>query len=102
MVKDLAGLGVRALLIGVAPPARPDPLLLDVSGEEEIPVVPVPPGSIQARGSLGSVERKLVDEGLAAREEARKREKTEKKKAMVEYLFREYRTEREKEVRKGG
>jgi hypothetical protein len=29
-------------------------------------------------------------------------EKTERKKAMVEYLFREYRTEREKEVRKGG
>jgi predicted RNase H-like nuclease (RuvC/YqgF family) len=102
VVKDLAGLGVKALLVGVNPPARPDPLLLDTSMEEEIPILAVPAASVQVRGPAGSVDRGLVDEGLAAWGEARKREKTEKKKAMVEYLFREYRTEREKEVKKGG
>ena len=102
VVKDLAGLGVKALLVGIHPPPRVDPLLLDTSGEEEIPVIPVPQGTVQARGPAGSVPRDVVEDGLAAWAEARKREKTEKKKAMVEYLFREYRTEREKEVRKGG
>ena len=37
VVKDLAGLGVRALIVGVKPPTRIDPLLLDASREEEIP-----------------------------------------------------------------
>jgi predicted RNase H-like nuclease (RuvC/YqgF family) len=102
VVKDLAGLGVKALLVGVDPPARPDPLLLDTAREEEIPLIPVPQGSVQVRGPGGSVARDLVDRGLAVWEEDEEREKTERKKAMVEYLFREYRTEREKEVRKGG
>jgi predicted RNase H-like nuclease (RuvC/YqgF family) len=102
VVKDLAGLGVRALLVGVTPPARVDPLLLDSSREVEIPVLPVPPAVVQLRGPAGSVPREIVDEGLRAWEEAREKEKAEQKKAMVEYLFKEYRTEREKEVRKGG
>jgi predicted RNase H-like nuclease (RuvC/YqgF family) len=102
VVKDLAGLGVRAVLVGVTPPGRADPLLLATSREEEIPVLPVPPESVQVRGPAGSVARSIIDEGLGAWEEARNKERTEKKKAMVEYLFKEYRTEREKEVRKGG
>ena len=102
VVKDLAGLGVRALLVGTNPPPRVDPLLLDTSREEEIPVLPAPRGEVQVRGPAGSVPRELVEEGLQAWVAAREKEKTEKKKAMVEYLFREYKTEREKEVRKGG
>jgi predicted RNase H-like nuclease (RuvC/YqgF family) len=102
VVKDLAGLGVSAVLMGVNPPGQADPLLLDTSREEEIPVIPVPPGSVRVQGPSGSVARDFVDEGLRVWGEDRKREKIEKKKAMVEYLFREYRTEREKEVRKGG
>jgi uncharacterized protein len=102
VVKDLAGLGVKALLVGVKPSARVDPLLIDTSREEEIPVFPALQGSIQVRGPVGSVARDLVEDGMNAWEEAQQREKTEKKKAMVEYLFKEYRTEREKEVRKGG
>jgi predicted RNase H-like nuclease (RuvC/YqgF family) len=102
VVKDLAGLGVRALLVGVTPPARPDPLLLDSSREEELPILPVPRESIQVRGPVGYAGRTLIDEGIAAWTRELEMEKTERKKAMVEYLFREYRTEREKEVRKGG
>jgi hypothetical protein len=102
VMKDLAGLGVAALLVGTNPPPRVDPLLLDASREEEIPVVPAPRGEVQARGPAGSVPRELVEEGLRAWGETREKERTEKKKAMVEYLFREYKTEREKEVRKGG
>ncbi|HVP25298.1 MAG TPA: DUF460 domain-containing protein [Methanomicrobiales archaeon] len=102
VLKDLAGLGVRALLVGTNPPPRVDPLLLDASREEEIPVLPAPRGEIQVRGPAGTVVKEIVEEGLRSWEEAREKAKTEKKKAMVEDLFREYRTEREKEVRKGG
>ena len=102
VLKDLAGLGVKALLVGVSPPARVDPLLLDTSREEEIPVFPVPQGTVQVRGPVGSVARDTVEEGISMWKEDQQKEKTEKKKAMVEYLFKEYRTEREKEVRKGG
>lgn len=102
VLKDLAGLGVKAVLVGLDPPARMDPLLRDTSREEEIPVLPVPRGEVQVRGPAGSVPRVLVEDGLRDWEEERERERSEKKKAMVEYLFKEYRTEREKEVRKGG
>lgn len=102
VLKDLAGLGARALLVGVNPPGQVDPLLLDTSREEEIPVFPAPQGTVQVRGPVGTAARDLVEDGLNAWEEAQQRDETEKKKAMVEYLFREYRTEREKEVRKGG
>jgi uncharacterized protein len=102
VVKDLAGLGVRALLVGTNPPPRIDPLLLDAAGEEELPVLPAPRDDVQVRGPAGSVPRELVEGGLRAWGAAREKEKTEQKKAMVEYLFKEYRTEREKEVRKGG
>jgi predicted RNase H-like nuclease (RuvC/YqgF family) len=102
VLKDLAGLGAKALLVGVSPPARIDPLLLDTSREEEIPVFPAPPGTVRVRGPVGSVAPDLVEDGMGKWEEEKQKEKTEKKKAMVEYLFREYRTEREKEVRKGG
>ena len=102
VVKDLAGLGIKALMIGVDPPAMVDPLLLDTSREEELPVVPVPRQMVQVRGPAGTVPRDIFEDGLRGWGEARERARTEKKKAMVEYLFREYRTEREKEVRKGG
>jgi uncharacterized protein len=102
VLKDLAGLGVKALLVGTDSPAGIDPLLLDTSREEEIPVLPAPRGTVQVRGPAGTVGRDTIEEGLRAWEEDRERARTEKKKAMVEYLFREYRTEREKEVRKGG
>jgi predicted RNase H-like nuclease (RuvC/YqgF family) len=102
VVKDLAGLGVAALLVGTNPPPRVDPLLLDASREEEIPVLPAPREEVQVRGPAATVARELVEAGLRSWEEAGKKVKAEKEKAMVEYLFREYRTEREKEVRKGG
>jgi hypothetical protein len=102
VLKDLAGLGVRALLVGVPPSGRPDPLLLDASREEEIPVLPVSRDSVRVRGPGGSVARREVEEGIDAWTRDLRREETERKKAMVEYLFKEYRTEREKEVRKGG
>jgi hypothetical protein len=102
VLKDLAGLGVTALLVGTNPPPRADPLLLDASREEEIPVIPAPREEVQVRGPAGTVAKELLEEGLRAWHEARERAKTEKEKAMVEYLFKEYRTEREKEVRKGG
>ena len=89
VVKDLAGLGVRALLVGINPPSRIDPLLLDTSREEEIPVFPAPPGAVQVRGPVGSVDPDVVENGLDAWEQAQQKEKTEKKKAMVEYLFKE-------------
>jgi len=102
VVKDLAGLGVKALLVQVDPPAGPDPLLLDTAREEEIPVLPVPKGAVRIRGPTGTIARDTVDRGIAGWEEDRERVRTERKRAMVEYLFKEYRTEREKEVRKGG
>jgi hypothetical protein len=102
VLKDLAGLGVRALLVGIPPSGRPDPLLLDASREEEIPVLPVARDSVQVRGPAGSIARREVEEGIGAWTRDLRMEETERKKAMVEYLFKEYRTEREKEVRKGG
>ncbi len=62
VVKDLAGLGAEALLVGVPPGGEVDPLLLDTSRDEEIPVLPAPQGTIQVRGPVGSVDRSTVEE----------------------------------------
>ena len=41
------------------------------------------------KGPVGSVDPDVVESGLGAWEQAQQQEKTEKKKAMVEYLFKE-------------
>ena len=83
MVKDLAGTGVRALVVGGEPP---DPHLVRVAREAGLPLLPAEAVGPDIRGRTGAAKTGAVEEAFGEWEEEQK----------------EYRSEREKEVRRGG
>lgn len=99
VVKDLAAGGVRALLVGGEPP---DPHLVRVAREAALPLIPAGSLSPVVRGKTGMVETGALEEAIAAWKEEQKEFLREREAERVEYLVREYRSEREKEVRRGG
>jgi len=102
VIRDLAERGVRALIAATGSPQDPDPQLRETCREQPLPLLPEGKVGIRLKGKAGSVDPGALGEALRQWDEDQKEREREQKKAMVEYIFREYRTEREKEVRKGG
>ncbi|MDD1653526.1 MAG: DUF460 domain-containing protein [Methanomicrobiales archaeon] len=102
VIRDLAERGVRALITAAGGPQDPDPQLLAACRELPLPLLPEVAVGVRLKGKGGSVDPGALEGALRQWEEGQKEREREQKKAMVEYIFREYRTEREKEVRKGG
>ncbi len=100
VVKDLAGTGVRALVIGGEEP--PDPHLVRVAREAGLPLLPAEAVGPEIRGRTGAAKTRAVEEAMGEWEEGQKEFRREQEAERVEYLFKEYRSEREKEVRRGG
>lgn len=99
VVKDLAGTGVRALVVGGEPP---DPHLVRVAREANLPLLPAATVNPDLRGRTGAAKTAAVEEAMREWEEEQKVFRREQEAERVEYLFKEYRSEREKEVRRGG
>jgi hypothetical protein len=99
VVKDLAGTGVRALVIGGD---HPDPHLLRVAREVDLPLLLAEVVSPDTRGRTGAARTAAVEEAIGEWEEEQKEFRREQEAERVEYLFKEYRSEREKEVRRSG
>ncbi len=99
VVKDLAGMGVRALVVGGEPP---DPHLIRVAREASLPILPAGSVGPDVRGRTGAAKTGAVEEAIRGWEEEQKEYRREQEAERVEYLFKEYRSEREKEVRRGG
>ena len=102
VIRDLGERGVRALLTATTSPQDPDPQLLETCRDQQLPLLPEGKVGVHLRGKAGSVDAGALAGALREWEEGQKEREREQKRAMVEYIFREYRTEREKEVRKGG
>jgi predicted RNase H-like nuclease (RuvC/YqgF family) len=100
VVKDLAGTGVRALVIDGEEP--PDPHLVRVAREAGLPLLPAETVGPEIRGRTGAAKTRAVEEAMGEWEEGQKEFRREQEAERVEYLFKEYRSEREKEVRRGG
>jgi len=99
VVKDLAGTGVRALVVGGG---SPDPHLVRVARESDLPLLPADAVGPDIRGGTGAALSRAVEEAIAEWKEGQKEFRREKDAERLEYLFKEYRSEREKEVRRGG
>ena len=99
VVKDLAGTGVRALVVGGEPP---DPLLVRVAREAGLPLLPADAVRPDIRGRTGAAKTDALEDAVLEWEEEQKEYRREKETERLEYLFKEYRSEREKEVRRGG
>jgi hypothetical protein len=102
MIRELGERGVRALLTATTSPQDPDPQLLATCRDQQLPLLSEGKVGVHLRGKAGSVDAGALSAALREWEEGQKEREREQKRAMVEYIFREYRTEREKEVRKGG
>ncbi|KDE55955.1 DUF460 domain-containing protein [Methanoculleus sp. MH98A] len=99
VVKDLAGTGVRALVVGGEPP---DPHLIRAARESDLPLLPAETVRPEIRGRTGAVLTGILEDAVAEWKEEQKEFRREQEAERVEYLFKEYRSEREKEVRRGG
>ena len=99
VVKDLAEMDVRALVISGE---SPDPHLVKVAREVALPLIPADSVKPEIRGRTGAAKTDLIDDAIGEWEEGQKEYRREREAERLEYLFREYRSEREKEVRRGG
>lgn len=99
VVKDLSGTGVRALVVGGEPP---DPHLVRVAREAGLPLLPADAVRPEVRGRTGAAKTGAVEDAIGEWKEGQKEFLREREAERVEYLFKEYRSEREKEVRRGG
>jgi len=102
VVKDLADAGVLAVIAGVQTLKGSDPQMLPAFRELAVPLLSAAETGAQVKGKIGLVQKTSLDAALVHWEDGQAQLEREKKSAMVEHIFKEYKSERGKEVRKGG
>jgi uncharacterized protein len=102
VIRDLAELRVQAVVVGEKHLAGGDPQLLPSFREAGIPLLSDRDTGVQVRGKQGLCGKEMLDLALARWNEVQTAQEREKKSAMIEHIFKEYKSERDKEVRKGG
>ena len=100
VVRDLADRSVRALITAV--PGESDPQLIPAFREAGIPLLADMDTGVQVRGRQGLAAKDRFEAALARWQEEQARFLREKKSSQIEHMFKEYKSERGKEVRKGG
>jgi predicted RNase H-like nuclease (RuvC/YqgF family) len=102
VVRDLSGLGILGLVIGDEESIPEDPLFLEPFHEFNIPLLNGEDVDARVKGKQGSADKKMVDNALSDWEERQETYEIEKKAKMLEHIFKEYRSERGKEMKKVG
>jgi predicted RNase H-like nuclease (RuvC/YqgF family) len=102
VVKDLAGIRIRAVVTGVSVLAESDPRMLPVFRELRVPLISDKDAGVQVRGMRGLSEKEKLESALMRWQEKQAQHEREKKSEMIEHIFKEYKSERGKEVRKSG
>jgi len=102
VVKDLAEIRVKAVVAGAAVLAGSDPLLTPVFREAGVPLLSDKEAGVQVRGRLGLCGKEALDNALLQWQGVQIRHEREKKTDMIEHIFKEYKSERGKEVKKSG
>jgi len=102
VVKDLAGIRIKAVVIGEAVLAESDPRMLPIFREMGIPLISDKDAGVQVRGNRGLCGKEMLKAALIHWQEMQDQHEREKKSEMIEHIFKEYKSERGKEVRKSG
>jgi uncharacterized protein len=102
IIKDLTELRIRAIVVAEKNLAESDPQLLPSFREAAIPLLSDCETSTQVRGKQGLCGKEALDMALHRWQEKQEKHEREKKTEMIEHIFKEYKSERGKEVRKGG
>jgi predicted RNase H-like nuclease (RuvC/YqgF family) len=102
VVKDLAEIRIKAVVAGAAIFAESDPQMLPVFRELGVPLISDKEAGVQVRGKRGLCGKETLESALRLWQEKQAQHEREKKSEMIEHIFKEYKSERGKEVRKGG
>jgi predicted RNase H-like nuclease (RuvC/YqgF family) len=102
VVKDLAGIRVKAVVTGAALLAESDPQMLPIFRELGVPLISDKDAGVQVRGKRGLCGKETLEAALIRWQEEQAQHEREKKSELIEHIFNEYKSERGKEVRKSG
>ena len=100
--RELVQLGIESLVVKTGRPNRIDPHLEAVFREAGIPLLATVEMEVVMTGGIAYISRDDLDSALRAWEEGQKEYERAKKQTLLEDIFREYRTEIGKEVKKVG
>ncbi|NYT16924.1 MAG: DUF460 domain-containing protein [Methanomicrobiales archaeon] len=100
--RDLAQTGIDALVVRTAESTRIDPQLVAIFRESDVPLVSSESAGVVMKGNMAYADRDRLDEAIRSWEEGQKEYDREKKEKLLVDIFKEYRTERGKEMKKGG
>ncbi len=102
IVKDLAGIRISAIVTGAAALTAGDPQMVPAFREAGIPLLSDRDSGVQVRGKQGLAAKEQFDAALHRWYDEQAHCEREKKSAMIEHIFKEYQSERGKEVRRSG
>jgi hypothetical protein len=102
VVRDLVNLKVRGVIVGDEVLQGGDPQLPVSFRESGLPILAMQETGSQVRGKQGLCSKDLLDAALRRWQEGQEKREREKKTELIEHIFKEYKSERGKEVKKGG
>jgi len=102
VVKDLAESRIKAVIANATLFAASDPRMLPAFRELGVPLLSDRDTGVQVRGKRGLAGKELFEGALFHWQEEQAQHEREKKSELIEHIFKEYKSERGKEVRKSG
>ncbi|MDD1728446.1 MAG: DUF460 domain-containing protein [Methanospirillum sp.] len=99
---DLAQIGIGAIIIGDRSTISIPEELCQISWSEELPVLPGVGVQVTIKGDYGSCDPDQLDEAMSLWQDGFEEYRRQKSEEMLNGIFKEYRAEREREVRKDG
>ncbi len=102
VIKDLSELRVKAVVVEEKNLSESDSLMLPGFREAGVPLLSDKDAGVQVRGKQGLCGKEILDGALARWNDQQAKAEREKRSEMIEHIFKEYKNERGKEVRKGG
>ncbi|NLD57569.1 MAG: DUF460 domain-containing protein [Methanomicrobiales archaeon] len=102
VIKDLAEMNVGAVIVSGGELKGGDPQLIPSFREFAIPLLSAVETGAQVRKKQGLCSKDRLDAALKTWQALQEQREREKKTEMIEHIFKEYKSERGKEVKKGG
>ena len=102
VVRDLAGTRIKAVITPAAMLAGCDSLMLPAFREIGVPLLSDKDAGVQVRGKQGLAAKEMIETALLQWHTEQAHLEREKKSDLIEHIFKEYKSERGKEVRKSG
>jgi len=102
IVRDLAEFRIKAVIAAESSLTASDPQMLPLFREAGIPLLSDTKAGVQVRGKQGLAAKETLESALHTWQGQQEKHEREKKTEMIEHIFKEYKSERGKEVRKSG